>query len=123
MKVTIETKETTVKPKGLFAKPLNLFEVLTTVNFTEVELAIVNKRGLGETIVYAGPPYTPPGSDMVFQSKMTIQNFVDGPQASRFDTIIKAKNFEQMMKTEILPLVKNQIETSETIEGTSTFEL
>ena len=124
MQVTIESKEVTVKPPGFFSKPQQGYQILTTVDFSEIELAIIKARKLEALVLWAGEPYRIPGTETVIQMTLDVKKLInERPYLRGFPTVVEAKRWDDKMRTEILPLLKNHIQASETINAKDTFEL
>jgi hypothetical protein len=105
MRVQIDREE---KTTGLLKKTTQ-YTVKLTVQFSETELAIIKQRKLDDLIVYKYPyvaPFSGPG-EMEVMVKM-----LRTPSYRSFPTIIDAEAFEQKLRDEILPTLKEYIETS-----------
>jgi hypothetical protein len=127
MRVSIEHRE---KTSGLFMKTTQ-YEVLTRVDFSDEELAIIRHRKLEKTIVLERSP------DRRHASKFSQQELVElatewhlkisslmkrNPDVHTLDTPIEAKQYEQEL-TDALRQLKAYIEGNAAVAGATTFEL
>lgn len=123
MRVTIKREEEQVKHKtGFFSSTTKTnFKVLTTVDFSEVEIATIRQNGLGDTAIFQqemdifGPHLYRYTIDKLIKDKTWIRGF---------STPLEANNFEHELKSEILPTLKSYIEGNMSQGATTeTFEL
>ncbi len=127
MRVSIEHRERTT---GLLRRTTQ-YEVVTKVDFSDEELAIIQHRRLENTIVLERSP------DRIHASKFTQQELADladqwhlkikslmkrGPDVHTLDTPIEAKQYEHDL-TGALRQLKVYIEGNATVGGAKTFEL
>jgi hypothetical protein len=123
MRVTIKREEEQVKHKtGLFSSTTNTnYKVLTTVDFSEVELAIIKQHNLGDIAIFQmemdtfGPHTYSYTLDHLIKDRTWVRGF---------PTPLEANEFEHELKGTILPNLKSYIEAN-TSQGatTETFEL
>jgi len=123
MRVTIKRGEKQETQKtGLFSKrTYTNYQVLATVDFSEVELATVRQHNLGDVAIFEiemdtlGPHTYRYTIDKLIKDKTLVRGF---------PTPLEANEFEHELKTTILPNLKSYIEGN-TSQGatTETFEL
>ncbi len=127
MRVSIDHREITT---GLLRRTTQ-YEVVTKVDFSDEELAVIRHRRLEDTIVLERVP------DRIHASKFTQQELADladqwhlkikslmkrSPDVHTLDTPIEAKQYEQDL-TGALRNLKAYIEGNATLAGAKTFEL
>ncbi len=88
--------------------------------FSDEELAIIRQRDLRDLEVYTEVHHNMPGEPI----NRTLGEVVKHGIACSFNTPIEAKQFEQHLKEELLPNLKNYLAVSaEPMTGSTTFEL
>ena len=124
MRITIKRGEKQETQKtGLFSKrTYTNYQVLATVEFSEVELATVRQHKLGDAAIIE---YDTEILDAPYHYRYTIDNLIKDKTLVRgYPTPLEANQFEHELKTTILPNLKAYIEGN-TSQGatTETFEL
>jgi hypothetical protein len=117
MRVTIEHENLT---RGIiFTRTFHMVHV--RIDFSDEELAIINKRGLWKSIVFTREEWDDLEKEN-FTRKWTIKDFSKGVKISH-PTLIRAKEWEDELRREILPNLKGYIEGNAAEGTSSTFEL
>ena len=131
MRVTINRSEKQSKEKtGLFSSRIKTsYIVQAVVEFSETEIAIVRKSNLGNTVLYHEHFDTLeefyksrdiPYKDEVVNFYLTIDKLIAEPFQRGFDTPLQANQFENKLKSDILPTLKSFIQ--ENIEARDSAE-
>ena len=139
MRVTINRSEQQSKEKtGFFSSKIKTsYIVQAVVEFSETELAIVRTCKLGNTVLYHEhfdkleayyKEHDFPYKEEVVNFYLTIDKLIAEPFQRGFDTPLQANQFENKLKSDILPAVKSliqeNIEARDSAESKSeTFEL
>jgi hypothetical protein len=111
--------------------------VQAVVEFSETEVAVIRNFNLGDTVLYHEhfdkleayyKAHDLPYKDEVVNFYLTIDKLIAEPFQRGFDTPLKASQFENELKSEILPSLKSfiqeNIEARDRAESKSeTFEL
>ena len=114
MRVTLETKEI---PKSFFQKAQ--WVVKCVLEFSEEERAIIAHHNLGDLHLYTEVRN---GTSWTLQQTMKSGGMIQ----DIFATALEAKQFENHLREELLPAIKNCIANSTEVEtqaGPKTFEL
>jgi len=124
MRITMKRFDTENKVKtGMFSsKMVKSYVVQAHVELSETERAIIRQQNLGDTAIYeydteiGGSPY---------HYRFTINNLIEKSYfGNSFPTPAEANNYEQEIRTSILPNLKNYIESNaESAPTSETFEL
>jgi hypothetical protein len=127
MRVSIDHNEKSV---GLLFRSTK-HEVVTSIQFTAEELAVINGRKLKEYVVLErgwdatmkdNAAKHPEYYDTVPQPNLTIGKLVKGPDHYVFDTPIESKRYEGQL-TEALKQLKGFLVGNETRAESKSFEL
>jgi hypothetical protein len=116
MRITLETEE---RQFGLmFKKPK--WWVNCTIFFSDEELAIIRERALGDAVVYTQVHHNMQDDPI----DRTLAEVVKHGISCSYNTPIEAKQFEQHLKEQLLPTLKEYLIVSgEPTSGPQTFEL
>jgi hypothetical protein len=124
MHITLNRSDREEKVKtGIFSsKMVTYYFVSAKIEFSEVELAVIKKRHLGDAIIYTRD--TIPGGTQ-FPYNFTIDQIVKNHSINdTFFTPIEANNFEKLLKSELLPTLKDYIDgNADSASKSETFEL
>lgn len=117
MQITINHEESTT---GILNKK-TFYNVVLNINFSHEELAIIDKHKLHNSLLYTVP--SPMGED--YSQEVRIGLLVKRGKVSRaFKTPLEAKDWEEELKTNILPQLKNYImQNTQPAQKSQSFEL
>jgi hypothetical protein len=124
MRITMKRFETENKVKtGMFSSSMvKSYVVQAHVELSETELAVIRTQRLGDAVIFERTSMIGPSE---YTYKFKISDLIEKKMiGNSFHTPIEANNYEQELKTSILPNLKSYIEGNIAPEEKSeTFDL